>query len=145
SVGLWELAQKVLHEHMLFSRRNAKRAYLLRGLIKCALCGLTYIGTGYPAYKGGVNIYYICDGKHQARGLYGAQGKKCPSKAVNGELLEAAIWQDIEQFLHNPGEVLDRLAAQMRERADEVEQLQEEIAHLQQSLQAMDREKDTVI
>ncbi len=145
SVELWERAQKVLHEHMLFSRRNAKRAYLLRGLIKCAICGLTYIGVAYKVYKGGVCVYYICNGKHQARGLYGAQGKKCPSKAVNGELLEAAIWQDIEQFLHNPGEVLDRLAAKMSERTGEVEQLQEEIAHLQQSQQVKKGEKDTVI
>jgi len=145
SVELWERAQEVLHEHMLFSPRNAKRAYLLHGLIKCALCGLTYVGTAYPVYKGGVCLYYVCNGKQQARHLYGPHGKKCPSKAVNGELLEAAIWQDIEQFLLKPGEVLDRLAAQMHERAGEVEQLGEEIAHLQQRQQAMKEEQDRVI
>jgi len=48
TVEIWERAQQVLRENMLFSARNAKRKYLLRGLIKCGLCGLTYIGTSYP-------------------------------------------------------------------------------------------------
>jgi site-specific DNA recombinase len=60
-------------------------------------------------------------------------------------MLETAIWQDIEQFLRNPGEVLDLVAEQMNQRGDEAEQLRAEIAHLQQSLQAKNREKDAVI
>src|SRR5260221_10230926 len=37
-----------------------------------------------------------------------------------------SIWQDIEQFLRNPGEVLSLLAEQMRQRADETGRLNEE-------------------
>lgn len=141
----WERAQQILHEHMLFSRRNAKRSYLLRGLIKCAHCGLTYIGIGWRMYNGDIRIFYVCNGRHQARRLFGTKDKKCQSKAVNGEALEEAIWGDIEQFLHNPGEVLELLAERLRERAGESGQLREEIARLQQSRQEKTNEKDTVI
>ncbi|GAC1615285.1 MAG: site-specific DNA recombinase SpoIVCA [Ktedonobacteraceae bacterium] len=145
STDLWERAQVILHQHMLFSRRNAKRAYLLRGMIKCAHCGLTYIGLAWPSYKGDPKAYYVCNGRHQARLLFGTLDKKCLSKAVDGAKLETAIWQDIEKFLRNPGEVLDLLVEQMHERGDEAGQLRAELAHLQQSLQAKNREKDTVI
>ena len=40
----WKKAQKTLQANLLFSARSAKNQYLLRGLIKCGLCGLTYVG-----------------------------------------------------------------------------------------------------
>jgi hypothetical protein len=40
---LWNRAQQALSNHFLFGRRNAKKQYLLRGLLKCQRCGLTYI------------------------------------------------------------------------------------------------------
>ena len=42
---LWAQAQAALQRNFLFGKRNAKRQYLLRGLIKCGCCSLTYIGT----------------------------------------------------------------------------------------------------
>lgn len=145
SAELWERAQVVLHEHMLFSRRNAQRSYLLRGMIKCAHCGLTYIGTGQRMYNGKIRVYYVCNGRHQARRLFGSKDKKCPAQSVDGDMLETLIWQDIENFLRNPGAVLDLLAQQLNQRGDEADQLRAEVARLQQSLQARNREKDTVI
>jgi site-specific DNA recombinase len=146
SADVWERAQVILHEHMLFSRRNAKRAYLLRGMIKCAHCGLTYIGTAWPSYKKDLmKIYYVCDGRHQGSRYFGSPDKKCLAKAVDGAKLETALWQDIEKFLRNPGEVLDLLVEQLHERGDEAAQLRAELAHFQHCLQAKKREKDTVI
>jgi site-specific DNA recombinase len=145
SAEIWERAQVVLHEHILFSRRNAKRSYLLRGIIKCAHCGLTYIGLGWSTSKGDPKVYYVCNGRHQARRLFGTRDKKCLAKSVDGAMLEAAIWQDIEKFLRNPGEVLELLVEQMNERGDEAAHLRAELAHLQHSLQAKNREKDTII
>ena len=36
----WKKAQETLQANFLFCRRGAKTQYLLRGLIKCGLCGL---------------------------------------------------------------------------------------------------------
>ena len=147
SSDLWERAQQSLHDHRLFDAQSmtATRAYLLRGLIKCGLCGLTYIGTSYPPYKDTERIYYACNGQSQLRGLFGAQGKKCPSKRVNARALETAVWNDIETFLHHPGAVLEQLAAHMHIQDGETERLRNELAKRQQALQALNTEKDTVI
>jgi site-specific DNA recombinase len=114
-------------------------------LIKCGLCGLTYIGAASPPYKSTERIYYVCNGKGQLRGRYGAEGKKCPSKTVNAIALETAIWKDIETFLRNPGEVIEQLGQQMHLQMGEEKQLYDELARQQQASQTLDREKDTVI
>ena len=143
SLHLWERAQQTLQGHALFAAGEGSdtRPYLLGGLITCGLCGLTYIGT---ASSGG-RAYYVCNGKSQPRGLYGAQGKKCPSKSVNAQAIEAAVWQDIEGFLRHPGEVLDQFAARVEGQYEEAERLRSELAQRQQALQALDAEKDKVI
>ena len=145
SVEVWDRAQVILHEHMLFSMRNAKQLYLLKGLIKCVLCGLTYIGIPWKMYNGEKRIYYICNGRHQPKRIYGTKEKKCLSKSVNGTALEEVIWQDIEQFLRHPGDVLNLLAEQIHDRAGEGGHLRDEIAHLQQNQQEKNNEKDAVI
>src|SRR5205823_1298166 len=63
SVEQWERAQQALARRMLFSRRNATRDYLLRGLITCGVCGLTYCGTAWPdtASSTGSKLYYACN------------------------------------------------------------------------------------
>jgi hypothetical protein len=45
-------------------------------------------------------VILLINGKHGTRGLFGKDGKRCPSKDVNGAFLEEAVWNDIEQFLH---------------------------------------------
>ena len=41
---VWNKAQATLRANFLFCARSAKNQYLLRGLIKCGVCGLTYVG-----------------------------------------------------------------------------------------------------
>src|SRR3954452_19036667 len=45
SEDTWNQAQQALADHFLFGPRNAKNRYLLRGLLKCAQCALTFIGS----------------------------------------------------------------------------------------------------
>src|SRR5581483_11939381 len=107
--AMWTKAQTTLKDNFLFSRRSARNHYLLRAKVKCGLCGLTYIGSNACRPNGKREFYYICNGKHGARGLYGAQGKRCPAKSVNGVYLENLIWQEIEAFLRDPGSVMEEL------------------------------------
>ena len=100
SEDVWQEAQKVLRSNRIMSSRNTREPYLLRGLIKCGLCGLTYSGMRMKAPQR--DHYYRCNGRQFARGLYGISGKKCPAKSVNGDYVERIIWADIESFLRNP-------------------------------------------
>jgi site-specific DNA recombinase len=113
SEEIWQKAQEVLESNRLFDKRNLIRQYLLRGVAKCGLCGLTFIGYGVKRPSGKIDIYYRCNGKHGTRGLYGEKGTRCPSKDINGTYLEDLVWGDIEQFLRNPEEVLDELQSRM--------------------------------
>ena len=104
---VWQAAQQVLRSNRINCKRNAKRTYLLRGLIKCGLCGLTF--SGIPMKPPQPDHYYRCNGRQNARGLYGLSGRKCPAKSLNGDYVERLVWADIESFLRNPGEILERL------------------------------------
>ncbi len=78
SVETWEAAQQVLRSNRMTSCRTNRKLFLLQGLIKCGLCGLTFSGV---RRKEPECHYYCCNGRHFAHALYGAQGKKCPAKS----------------------------------------------------------------
>jgi site-specific DNA recombinase len=128
----WRKAQATLKQNFLFGVRGTQHRYLLRGMAKCGLCGLTFIGTHAVRPNGKVDSYYRCNGKHATRGIYGAEGQRCPSKDVNGLFLEDAIWNDVEQFLRNPGEVIEglrqKIAARATDRVPEFDRRSLEIA-----------------
>ena len=98
--------------NQVFGPRNAENQYLLRGLIKCGLCNLTYVGMTNRD-RAQSRMYYRCNGKQNARGIYGERGQRCPSKDVRGEGLEELIWADVEAFLRDPGPVLQQLQKQL--------------------------------
>ncbi len=71
SNDLWEMSQQTLKSNVLFSKRHSCHQYLLRGLMKCGLCGLTYIGFVSRRPSGKQEFYYRCNGKH-GRAVYTA-------------------------------------------------------------------------
>lgn len=46
SEELWNRTQALLRKNFVMASRNDRRLYLLRGLIRCGLCGRTYAGDG---------------------------------------------------------------------------------------------------
>ena len=110
--------------------------------MKCAHCGLTYVGTGVDSKRD--SYYYACNGRHN-RGLLHARGRKCSAKAVSGAAIEALIWNDVETFLRHPGELLCQFEAQMREQAANYDQLLQDIASGEAMVQEKDQEKQSVI
>lgn len=142
--ALWHRAQATMKRNFKFGQRNAKRKYLLRGLAKCAHCGLTYIGTAWTTRGGIPRIRYICNGKHQGRAIFGDKVGKCSSMTINGDL-EDRIWKDIERFLRSPGEVLRELKAQSRGHELELRRSVGEVQGLRQALEAKGGEHDRIL
>jgi site-specific DNA recombinase len=66
---IWLRAQQTLAGNVLFSKRHSNHQYLLRGLVKCGLCGLTYIGLANRRANGKNEFYYRCNGKHGRAGF----------------------------------------------------------------------------
>jgi site-specific DNA recombinase len=145
SEELWQKAQKTLKSNILFSKRHSCHQYLLRGLMKCRLCGLTYIGVASRRPSGKQEFYYRCNGKHGTRGLYGASGQRCPSKDVNGDFLEQTVWTDVEAFLRNPKAVIEQLQQRLAADRSDSKRGQERLARLEGSLAAMTTERDRIL
>jgi site-specific DNA recombinase len=142
---VWLKAQKTLKSNVLFSKRNASHQYLLRGLAKCGLCGLTYIGLATRRPSGKTDFYYRCNGKHGTRGIYGANGKRCPSKDVNGDFLEQSVWSDVEDFLRHPGTVIELLRQRMAAERAGSKRSRERLARLEDSLGGKITERDRIL
>jgi len=141
----WDKAQANLQTHQLFSPRNATHQYLLRGLIKCACCGLTFVAVTNMRSSGRREHYYRCNGKQGARGLFGANGQRCPSKGVHGGNLEQIVWDDIENFLRNPGAVIKHLQERLRGDVSDVGKNRARLDRLQCLLAAKADERKKVV
>jgi transcriptional regulator with XRE-family HTH domain len=139
----WEKAQRTLHENFLFGKRSAKNQYLLRSLIRCGLCGLTYIGVAANRPDGRREFYYRCNGAHSPA-VYGARGR-CEAKSVRGDQLEQQVWADVEAFLRNPEPVLQQLHAKLELDAKGSDQTRKQVARLEGLLAQKATERSRVV
>jgi site-specific DNA recombinase len=103
-------ALKQLRENQCYSGGRPHRFYLLRGLVKCAVCGSGCTGRTKTAY-GRRYVYYRCRDDHTSRRIRAERGH---APGVPAEWLEATIWEDVRGFLRNPGETLRRVREQMQ-------------------------------
>ncbi len=90
---IWEQAQCIRHKNFVNSKRNAKREYLLRGIIKCESCGSKFYGDG--SGSPGRHNYYRCGGST----LTGKKHGRCRAKSVRADIIEKLVWDDITGFL----------------------------------------------
>jgi site-specific DNA recombinase len=125
----WEKAQQTLHANFLFGKRSARNQYLLRGLIKCGLCGLTCIGVAANRPNGKREFYYRCNGAHSPS-VYSKTGR-CQAKSVRGDQLEEQVWSDVETFLRSPEPVLQQLHAKLESDAQGSDQTRTQVARLE--------------
>src|ERR1035437_2407778 len=139
----WNRAQQVLRSNQMIAKRNVRTPFLMRGLIKCGLCILTFSGARASARHPAQ--YYHCNGRQFARGLYGLPGKKCPGKSINGEYVERVIWADIESFLRDPGEILERLRERLSMKGNERQRQQKELEQLRDRLEEKTTERERML
>jgi site-specific DNA recombinase len=136
----WDRAQATLRRNLLNATRNAKRDYLLRGLIKCAACGMSYMGTGYVTKAGNDQRYYTCGGKFDKY----QKIINCRSKAIGAEI-EDIVWSEIEKYLANPGKVIERVSEAIRREQKKNPVDWNEIERLQAEAAKKDGERDALL
>ena len=105
SDDIWYAAIENLKRHRIMPK-NSRRQYLLRSVIRCGVCGLTFCGTSSK------DLRYRCNGTMRERGPVPG---RCPSASIKGEPLEAAVWSDITRFLLDPGDLVDELLDDTRD------------------------------
>lgn len=142
----WEAAQQTLRDNRLNSARNSTRPYLLRGLIKCGCCGLTYVGAAFNSgsQKNGnrtLKPFYRCTGKT----VYKGPIEKCPSKNIPSEWIENLVWNECVEFILNPGDAVKELQQGMNAKKSQKEELQKEIELVNQSLVDKENERQSIL
>jgi len=145
SEAVWQQAQATLQHNYRFGPRHCRHAYLLRGLVRCGLCGLTYIGMTVHSRSGRQESYYRCNGKHDTYGVYGAMGQRCPSKDVQAGWLEEAVWEEIEGMLRRPERVLARLKRRLAREQKDLAGQRVQMVRLRQALAEKGAERDRVL
>ena len=84
--------------------KNTTRRYLLRGVIRCGIDGITYSGT---AGRDGVG-WYRCGGQVVDRGPLPG---RCWGQSIRMDAIEPVVWADIEAWLRSPSDLLEDLEA----------------------------------
>ena len=105
SEDLWQAAQQTLAANRTIAK-NTHRRYLLKGVIRCGLDGLTYVGS---QGRQGVG-WYRCGGQLVERGPLPG---RCWGQSIRTDVIEPPIWDDIEAWLRNPGDILQTLEAEI--------------------------------
>jgi site-specific DNA recombinase len=101
---LWQAAQETLARNRVIAK-NTPHHYLLSGLIKCGICGKSYC----TSHSKDSITFWRCNGRNTFRGDSNA---RCQSKMVKGTEIETIVWQDIERWLREPGDLLKELEAE---------------------------------
>ncbi|HEY8342501.1 MAG TPA: recombinase family protein [Calditerricola sp.] len=87
----WETANRVMRQNRSMPRHGV-RTYLLRGLIRCGLCGGGYVGSSRPS-RTGVWHAYRCSGKLPS------SPRKCTAKDISARKLEEDVWRQAVAIL----------------------------------------------
>lgn len=101
SAEMWDAAQEALRRNRTVGPASG-RVYILKSVMKCGICGLTYVGSWNRN-----SVYYRCGGHLTGRGP--TEGK-CNAKDIKGDNIEPIIKADIEAFLRNPGDIIKELS-----------------------------------
>ncbi|MGA7193615.1 MAG: recombinase family protein [Anaerolineales bacterium] len=138
---VFKKAQQVMSSHRISQDNKPTRKYLLRGLIKCELCGLTFIGTYYRTnhVKGKEKRYYVCDGRHS----YLKLGKpKCENPYLKASELEDAVWEDVKFYCENPEVAIHQLRENNSTNANDVILPLDEI---EKQIREIERQKKNIL
>jgi site-specific DNA recombinase len=138
--ALQKRALAALTQNKRYPNRKGDRNYLLSGLVKCEVCGSAC--TGHPATRKGKRYYYyVCRG---SRTNNFGKGRPHRPPFLNAGWLEGLVWGDVRRFLKDPGEVLERMRAQLGSE-DTGEELEARRVELERRLAGKQAEKDRYV
>lgn len=104
-------SQKQLENNWVFSNRNAKQSYLLRGLIKCGIDGRSYVGV--PMHG---KAFYRCSGKNRL-----LSPTPCESKSISSQKIEPIVWNTLTELLNNPSIIKDQIGKWNKKQKEQVD------------------------
>lgn len=145
SPELWQAANDMLDKNRQMSPRNARKSYLLTGLIKCHNCGHNYCGAHRKQrWKSDPNrvthvLYYKCIARN-GHPYHSTKAINCNGKQISAPMLEQTVWNIICEMILKPELLLQQLDAELEN--GENTSLKKQIAFLQRQLKEGEAEDD---
>jgi site-specific DNA recombinase len=95
SPALWHAAQATLAANRTIAK-NTRRRYLLRGVVRCGICGLAYCGSQGLGTVG----WYRCTGQLVERGPLPG---RCWGQSIRTDAIEPMVWGRHRALAAGPG------------------------------------------
>jgi site-specific DNA recombinase len=100
---LFERVQQRIQENRHFAERRLKRkrTYLLRGLLKCGMCGYAYLGMTQPTRspdRAGFR-YYRCSARYEAERVLNGITERCTNQTLRGDGVDEVVWITVRDLL----------------------------------------------
>lgn len=117
-------------ERMKLAPRNARRLYLLRGILRCAVCGRAFTGVSHERRW----FYCQCNSRLAA--------PPCGNRRVSAPVVERLVWAEIVRFAQTPGKLLSKI---QRARLAAAQMAANTVERIARQLAAKERERASVI
>jgi site-specific DNA recombinase len=134
-------AKRVSHDNSKWSPRRAEPGqWLLKGLVRCGVCG---VGTNCHKMRGRNGTwhrYYYCRNHDPLRA--GGQDRRCPERNIRSDALDTFVFDQVRAALLRPNTLLaGEQAVTSHTPTPDDELLAVELAHLDRKLTAADDER----
>ena len=139
SPTLWESAHEGLRMNLCFAKRNGKREYLLRGILRCGFCGRRLQGGTLRGDK----QYYVCHSTlNHNRVLLKAT---CPSRRLPTVWLEGLVWDELQGWILNQHDLETVMAEALREQEQKRQEWADSLARMRRDLSQMETQRSRVL
>ncbi|OQY99604.1 MAG: hypothetical protein B6D41_00845 [Chloroflexi bacterium UTCFX4] len=134
----WKRVQTRRARNKALAKRNAKRDYLLRGMIWCGLCNYQYTGNALGLNQDGERTRYYRDSRYKVKHVH-LEGR-CSNKSIRAEAIEADIWDEIRELFQDLNKLWTELKTAQQSADDQLKPLREKLQVTDELIQHEERE-----
>lgn len=124
----WQRVQKQIDRNRVFSSRNSRHQYLLRGLVNCGSCKARMVGD--PCHG---KFYYRCLNRC----------RRYPT--IQEGVLNDAVWNAIQQAISKPQIIVSQLMRLQKQKSDSRKTAPVEQQEIEVALRAVSQEEERVV
>lgn len=137
---IWERVQARRARNKAMAKRNLKRDYLLRGIIRCGLCNYQYSGNALGLNAQGERTRYYRDSRYKERHVH-SEGR-CANKSIRADAIEADVWDEIREMFKDLDRLWNYLKTAHRQEDDQLVNIHEKIEVTDEFIRKAEREAD---
>ena len=146
---LFARVQQRIRENHRFARRRLRQegVFLLRGLLKCGICGHAYVAETRieDRCRGGEYRYeyYICSMRMAP--MPDAVPHRCRNERLRAVGVDEAVWTAVRNLLLDSNEVATQLRYWVERTSTDSPELQQQLQHAERRLQELTRQQDRLL